>query len=133
MAGTAGVGGLGGEALQPLGRLRRREDYLACYRRGRRLAGTFLMLYSRPNDTSSPRLGITASRKVGGAVVRNRLRRRVREVYRRWPGRDRLPSLDLVVHLQPAAAGTDFAALRSELEHRLDRLAGRSTPPATAP
>jgi RNase P protein component len=51
--------------------------------------------------------------------VRQRLRRRVREVYRRWEGRGRLPAADLVVHLKPAAAAAGFGELREELERLL--------------
>lgn len=116
-----------GEALRAGDRLRRRADYLACYRRGRRLSGPLFLLYSRPNDQAVARLGITASRKVGGAVLRNRLRRRVREVFRRWPERGRVPNLDLVVHLQPAAAAADFKGLRAELERQLRRLLPRGS------
>ena len=60
-------------------------------------------------------MGITASRKVGKAVVRQRIKRRIREIYRRWPGRGGLPDLDLVIHLKPEAGKSDFSGLRSEL------------------
>jgi ribonuclease P protein component len=80
--------------------------------------------YAR-NSVGGPRLGITASRKVGNAVVRNRLKRRVREIFRRWPGRRNLPAVDVVVHLLPAAAAADFSTLRSELSELLGRLGGR--------
>lgn len=103
--------------------LRRSADYLRCYRRGRRLRGSFARVHYSPNREGHPRLGITASRKVGKAVIRNRLKRRVREVYRRSPARHELPAVDLVVHLEPAAAGAEFAALASELEGLLDRVA----------
>jgi ribonuclease P protein component len=72
-----------------------------------------------------PRLGITASRKVGTAVVRQRLKRWVREVYRRGQERRDLPAVDLVVHLQPAAAQADFASFRQELTRLLRGLAAR--------
>jgi ribonuclease P protein component len=48
-------------------------------------------------------------------VVRNRLRRRVREIYRRWPERGQLGNWDLVVHLNPAARLASFEGLRTEL------------------
>lgn len=102
--------------------LRRSADYLRCYRRGRRLRGSYARVHYAPNQEGHPRLGITASRKVGKAVVRNRLKRRVREVYRRWPARSELPAVDLVVHLEPSARGSDFPALAGELEGFLDRL-----------
>jgi ribonuclease P protein component len=103
------------ERLRPEEGLRRRTEYLKCYQLGRRRQGRLAILYSLGNSLAHPRLGITASRKVGGAVVRNRLKRRVREIYRRWEGRRALPPRDLVVHLQPAAAQAPPAELRREL------------------
>ena len=105
--------------------LRRSADYLKCYRRGRRLRGPLARLHYAPNDLGHPRLGITASRKVGKAVVRNRLKRRVRETYRRWPGRGSLPAVDLVVHLEPAAGGSRYEEIASELRGMLQRIANR--------
>jgi ribonuclease P protein component len=105
----------GSERLHPEERLRRRADYLRCYRTGRRRHGALAILYFAPNDLEHPRLGITASRKVGKAVVRQRLKRRVREIYRRWQERPGLPPMDLVVHLKPEARGSDFPAFRGEL------------------
>lgn len=99
--------------------MRRRADYLRCYREGRRLHGGLATLHIAPNREGRARLGMTASRKVGGAVVRQRLKRRVREVYRRWEGRGRLPAADLVVHLKPAAAAASFGELEAELERLL--------------
>ena len=107
------------EALSRDERLRHRREFLTCYRQGRRRHGSLLILYAFPNVLAHPRLGITASRKVGGAVVRHRLKRRIREVYRRWSGRNGLPAMDLVVHVKPAARESDFTALRRELEHLL--------------
>jgi len=111
-----------GERLPREHTLRRSADYLRCYRRGRRLRGSFARLHYAPNEEGGPRLGITASRKVGKAVVRNRLKRRVRNVYRRSPLRAELPAVDLVVHLEPAAAGAGFGPLAAELEHLLSRV-----------
>lgn len=123
---------MAGEALRPAERLVRGADYLRCYRKGRRRSGRFLMLYfvDGPGQTSGTesagvRLGLTASRKVGGAVVRNRLRRRAREVFRRSSLRPLWRGWDLVVHFQPTARTTSFAELRSELEGLLSKPPGR--------
>ena len=107
-----------GERLLPQERLRRRADYLRSYRTGRRRHGALVIVYFAPNQLGHPRLGITASRKVGGAVVRQRLKRRIREIYRRWQDRGTLPPLDLVVHLKTDAGTASFHTLEAEL-HRL--------------
>lgn len=103
-------------------KLRRRADYQRCYRQGRRRHGSLTILIATPNALELPRLGITVSKKVGNAVVRVRTKRRIREIYRRWRGRSRLPGLDLVVHVKPAAAQAGFEALRDELLAHLSRV-----------
>lgn len=114
-----------GERLPRAQTLRRSADYLRCYRRGRRLGGPLARLHYAHNGLGHPRLGITASRKVGNAVVRNRLKRRVRETFRRWPGRRTMPPVDVVVHLLPPAKESSFTALRDELTRSLERLSRR--------
>ena len=68
------------------------------------------------------RVGFTVSRKVGNAVVRNRVRRRLREVAKlEIPGRART-DLDFVLVGRQAALARDFTALRQELHEALKRL-----------
>lgn len=68
------------------------------------------------------RVGFTVSRKVGNAVVRNRVRRRLRELAKlEIPGRARA-DLDFVLVGRQAALARDFAALRQELHEALKRL-----------
>jgi ribonuclease P protein component len=112
---------VGSERLLRRHRLRERREFLRCYRAGRRRTRPLLMLYSLPNQLDHARLGITASRKVGPAVVRNRAKRRVRDIFRTYAERPALAGLDLVVHLQPPAGGAEFGALRDQL---LELLAG---------
>jgi ribonuclease P protein component len=114
-----------GERLSAESRLRRRTDYLRCYRTGRRRHGSLAIVYFVPNQLGHPRIGITASRKVGKAVVRHRLKRRIREIYRRWQDRDKLPGLDLVVHLKTEAGASDFQPLREELLRLFSSLRAR--------
>jgi ribonuclease P protein component len=104
-----------GERLLARERLRRRADYLRGYRTGRRRHGALAIVYFVPNQLGHPRMGITASRKVGKAVVRQRLKRRIREIYRRWQDRGKLPALDLVIHLKPEAGRADFPTFQVEL------------------
>ncbi len=95
--------------------MRRRAEFLRCYRTGRRRTGALVILYYAPNRESRPRLGITASRKVGNSVVRHLLKRRIKEAFRRWPGRVELPGLDLVVHLKPESGKASAQMLAEEL------------------
>jgi ribonuclease P protein component len=116
------------QRLLPQERLRRRADYLRSYRTGRRRHGSLAILYFVPNQLGHPRLGITASRKVGKAVVRHRLKRRIKEIYRRWKDRGQLPALDLIIHLKPEAGKADFQTLRSELLRLLSGVRERREP-----
>lgn len=108
-----------GESLSRAERLRKSVDYLRCYRKGSRRHGALSTLYSAPNELPHPRLGITVSKKVGGAVTRFRLKRRIREIYRRWRERSRLPMMDLVVHMKPPAARASFDQLQKEVQRHL--------------
>jgi len=120
----------GSQRLVPRERLRRRADYLKCYRTGRRRHAALAILYFAPNQLEHPRIGITASRKVGPAVVRHRLKRRIREIYRQWKDRGRLPGLDLVIHLKTEAGASDFPALRSDLLRLLSGVLPRRESPS---
>jgi len=106
--------------------MRRRTEYLRCYREGRRRHGDLLILYAAPNDRDHPRLGITVGKKVGNSVVRHRVKRRIREIYRRWSERSQLPAMDFMVHSKPAIAGASFPRLTAELT----RLLATWLPPA---
>lgn len=103
-------------------RMCRRQDFVRCYRRGRRRYGKQATVYIHPNEESCPRFGTTASRKVGKSVVRHRLKRWVREIVRRYSDRERLPAVDVVFHLSREAGTTSFESFRREVLGHLDRL-----------
>jgi ribonuclease P protein component len=86
-----------------------------------------MLLYSMPNDQDHPRLGLTASAKVGPSVTRHRLKRWAREIFRRWERRAAIPSLDLIVHFKPPAAASSFGDFRQELERLLTAQLPRGT------
>ncbi len=81
-------------------RLRSRREYVAVQQRGRRVAARYLTMLALPNTLGRNRLGLIASRRLGGAVERNRAKRRIRDLFRRT-GPDQLEAgrvgLDLVV------------------------------------
>ena len=91
------------------GRLSRSGDFDRVYREGRSHANRFLVLYAFPrrdsdDDREEVRLGISVSRKVGGAVERNAVKRGLREAF--WSFDERLPrGHDFVLVARPDAAG----------------------------
>ncbi len=91
------------------------------YHSGNQAANRYLALYCRRNRTPGNRVGITAGKKLGKAVVRNRVRRRLREIYRIHEGRFK-PGYDLVVVARTAAVDTSFAQLQEAYLALADRL-----------
>lgn len=92
-----------------------------------------MIVYFQSGATPEARLGITASRKVGSSVVRQKTKRRIREIFRRWSGRPELAKIDLVVHLKPEAGRAPFLPLREDFERLLcglPRSAAANAPPA---
>lgn len=86
--------------FQPHEHLRRPADFQAVYDRRRSAADGTLVVYARENGLAYSRVGLSVSRKFGGAVVRNRIRRLLREAYRL--SRDELPTgFDLVLIPRP--------------------------------
>ena len=75
------------------------------------VANSFLVLYARPNKLTINRVGITVSKKLGHAVVRNRVRRRLREVYRLNEEQFQ-PGWDIVVVARSRCVVSDFDSLQ---------------------
>ena len=73
-------------------------------------ANGYLVLYARPNRAGGNRVGLTVSKKLGCAVVRNRVRRRLREVYRLNEDRF-LPGWDIVVVARSRCISAEFGKL----------------------
>ncbi len=74
------------------------------------VANSYVVLYARKNGTSANRVGITVSKKLGHAVVRNRVRRRLREVYRLHEDKFQ-PGWDIVIVARSKAVTADFSKL----------------------
>jgi ribonuclease P protein component len=113
------------EALPKEKRLAKRREFLRVYETGRKLFSRYCVLFFVANDFPHSRIGITATKKLGKANVRNRLKRWTREVYRRQRepfGLDRHP-LDFVVNVKPNAADADYLEFRRDLERVLQRAA----------
>jgi len=109
------------EAFRSAARLRSRGEFVAVQKGGRRVAGRFLTLLAQQNNHGRDRLGIIASRRVGNAVVRNRAKRRVREIFRRLPAGDGR-TLDVVAIVRTEAAKAPFDAVSAEFHVALKKL-----------
>ncbi|WP_424212818.1 ribonuclease P protein component [Streptomyces sp. BI20] len=119
--------------LSPENRLRRREDFASAVRRGRRAGRPLLVVHLRtsvetdphgPGETLPPaRAGFVVSKAVGGAVVRNLVKRRLRHLVR-----ERLSELPpgslMVVRALPGAGEAEYAELARDLDAALSRLQG---------
>ena len=94
-------------------RIRRRNEFLTLQREGRRRHTTHLVVISRPGRQAVSRLGVTVSGRVGNAVVRNRIKRLLREVFRQSRA-DLLPPIDLVIIAKPGADNLTYAQAADE-------------------
>jgi ribonuclease P protein component len=104
--------------------LRGQADFARVFDRRRSAAAGGLVLYACANEsgTTGARLGLSVSRRVGNAVVRNRWKRRLREAFRRV--RARLPPADYVVVVKTSSVPAGAAGARG-VEERLLELAER--------
>ena len=116
--------------------LQRRADFLAA-NRGLRVARPGFVLLVRPNGApdapdsgQGKRYGITVTKKIGNAVVRNRMKRRFRELLRAALPEQGLPDHDHVLIGREGGVERDFSLLREELGAALSRAAaGKGDPP----
>ncbi|WP_329196661.1 MULTISPECIES: ribonuclease P protein component [unclassified Streptomyces] len=119
--------------LSPENRLRRREDFASAVRRGRRAGRPLLVVHLRTSGATDPhvageidpstRAGFVVSKAVGNAVVRNRVKRRLRHLVR-----ERLSQLPagslVVVRALPGAGDAGLDELARDLDAALQRLLG---------
>ncbi len=104
--------------FKPNERIRRRAEFQLVYERGTRIHGRYSTLFTLPNTLSVGRLGIAATRKLGGAVDRNRAKRLIREVFRR---NKIAPGFDVVVVPKRELLKASLIALEEDYRHRLAR------------
>ncbi len=96
-------------------RIRRRADFLKIFREGSKSRTAHFWISFRLNGLPHRRLGITVGKKVGTAVVRNRLKRRIREFYRQ--NKRFFPAgMDVVVTARENAGSLDFRQVANELK-----------------
>ena len=114
--------------LPAAARLRRSSDFALAVRRGRRAGRPLLVVHvfapgvhAGAPESAPAKVGVVVGRTVGGAVVRNQVKRRLRHLIAQRT--DRLPAGSLVVvRAQPAAAAADSAELGADLDRALSRV-----------
>jgi ribonuclease P protein component len=102
-------------------RMRRGADFRRVYKEGRRKDGRLLVVHVSPGAAAGARVGFSVSSRVGNAVQRNRVRRRLREAARPLIEAAATP-VDVVVVARPGAVSASFAELESELRELTGKL-----------
>lgn len=99
-------------------------DYRRITRTGRRRQGGLVLAYGRWSSPSDPlRMGVIVARNVGNAVVRNRVRRRIKAVG--WSLASDITGIDVVVRALPGSAAASWTALAAEVRTSVEVLASR--------
>ncbi len=113
--GASAPGRLSRRSFSGTARLRQSRDFQKVYRRGRRVHGRWMVVFAcrREDESRENRFGITASRKVGGAVRRSRCKRRLRELQRLYGGVEGT-GIDLVVNARKGLDRVPWAELVAE-------------------
>jgi len=108
-------------------RLKKRKDFSQVFGTGRSAASSLMVVYTMPRESTSVRIGFSAGKKLGNAVVRNRARRRLKEMVRQF-----LPRLkggrDLVVIARAGAVKATWPELEREFQQICRRLKMWSEP-----
>jgi ribonuclease P protein component len=92
----------------------RRGEFDAVYRAGKRRSSSHFTVFFRANQLPVSRFGFSIKKALGAAVVRNRIRRRAREIVRGH--RQEIPAgWDIVIHPKSSVARSEFAALTADL------------------
>ncbi len=105
---------------RPVGRLKRRAEFLRVASKGRKAATHGLVLQALNREDQGPlRLGFTVTKKIGNAVVRNRTRRRLKEAARLELADQQVTGADLVLIGREATRGREFLQLRDDIRRAL--------------
>ena len=113
------------QRFRPARHIRRREDFQQVYDRGARHSAKLMTVFILPQPGGPTRLGIAATRKLGGAVTRNRAKRLIREIFRRHR---HPPGLDIVVVPRAALLEAPWQVIEAEYAACVDRRARHPRP-----
>ena len=97
--------------------LRKDADFRKVYRHGKSIANRYLVMYTFKNKSDSNRVGISVSKKVGKANVRNKVRRRIKESYRLNIDGNIKKGYDIVFIARVSASDVDYKDIESAMKH----------------
>ncbi|BCJ87473.1 ribonuclease P protein component [Effusibacillus dendaii] len=106
--------------MNKIHRLKDNRDFSRVFQQGKSVANRYLVLYHAPNQLEHYRVGISVSKKIGIAVVRNKVKRYVREAFR-TSGIDSFLSVDFVIIARQPAVDLDFTDFCCHLAHLLHK------------
>jgi len=106
---------------KPLHSLTKRRDFKAVFNEGVSSSSSFLVIYAKPNEFSFSRLGLAVSRKIGNAVLRNRIRRLLREAVRECV-KDMAEHYDFVIIARKESAEGTLKMFISSIEKFIQKL-----------
>ena len=107
--------------MDPAVTVKENYEFRRIYRKGKSAVSPQLVIYCQRNRRGHSRLGVSVSTKLGCAVVRNRVRRRIREIYRLNKAK-MLPGYDLIVVARVRAVETDYQKLDRPYLRLLEQL-----------
>ena len=107
--------------MDPAVTVKENYEFRRIYRKGKSAVSPQLVIYCQRNRRGHSRLGVSVSTKLGCAVVRNRVRRRIREIYRLNKAK-MLPGYDLIVVARVRAVETDYQKLDRTYLRLLEQL-----------
>jgi ribonuclease P protein component len=114
----------GGADFPKQARLRKRPEFLSLSRGGEKAHAPHFLIITQPNESGEARLGVTVSAKVGNAVGRNRVKRFLRECFRRYRHQI-VPSKDVLIIARKGAINLSSREVESEIKDVLIENRGR--------
>jgi ribonuclease P protein component len=109
------------ESFGPQQRIRKKKDFLFLYKKGSRYRGKYFNLIYLSNDLSFSRMAVIASKKVGDAVRRNKIKRRMRFLFRKNKGLLKSP-LDIIITTKKETLEASWAILQEEYSAAIESI-----------
>ena len=115
------------ETFTPQERIRKKKDFLSLYKKGNRYRGRYFNLIYLSNDLNFSRMAVVVSKKVGGAVERNTIKRRLRTLFRRNK-HILIKPLDIILYVKTEIQGASWQSLEEEYLRSVTSIASNDLP-----